>query len=157
MTTEGALVVREEIELRVDPRTAFDVYTRDIGQWWRRHTHYWNDSKRAVTIRFEPFVGGRFIEVYDERTGEGFEIGRITEWQPGERLAHTWRESSWPADAITEVVLTFTQVAGGTRVSLEHRGWERLANGAELAPGHLTGWRELLGWFGDHAMGAARS
>ena len=32
-------------------------------------------------------VGGRFVEVYDLETGAGIEVGRVTVWEPGERLA----------------------------------------------------------------------
>jgi uncharacterized protein YndB with AHSA1/START domain len=56
-----------------------------------------------VGLRFEPFVGGRFLEVYDEATGEGFEIGRVTDWQPGRRLAYTWREHGWAPEEQCEV------------------------------------------------------
>jgi hypothetical protein len=34
-------------------------------------------------VRIEPRVGGRFIEVYDVETDEGFEVGRVTAWEPG--------------------------------------------------------------------------
>ncbi len=34
-------------------------------------------------MRIEPRVGGRFIEVYDVETDEGFEVGRVTAWEPG--------------------------------------------------------------------------
>lgn len=143
--------MRLEIDVGVDPRTAFEILTRDIGNWWRRNTPYWSDSTRAVGIRFEPYVGGRFIEVYDLRTGEGFEIGRVTEWRPGERLRCTWRESTWPADAITELEIALTATRSGTRVSLEHRGWERLINGSAAAKRYGAGWRQVLAWYAEHA------
>ena len=42
-------------------------------------------------MRCEPGVGGRLLEVYDEATGEGRELGRITGWDHGVRLA--WKSS----------------------------------------------------------------
>ncbi len=82
-----APTVRHSVEVSTSPEKAFEVYTAGINGWWKRGTYYWNDKERALGLRFEPFVGGRFIEVYDETTGEGFEIGRVTDWRPGRRLA----------------------------------------------------------------------
>src|SRR5439155_1386354 len=81
-------------------------------------------------LRFEPHVGGRFIEVYDEN-GEGYEIGRITAWEPGKRLAYTWRQSDWPEDAVTDVQITFEPADGGTRVRMRQTGWERVPGGLD--------------------------
>lgn len=83
------------------------------------------DKQRRVGLRFEPEVGGRFIEVYDEQSGEGYEIGRITAWEPGARLGYTWRQSDWPEEAVTEVDVRFDAVQGGTRVSVRQTGFEK--------------------------------
>lgn len=135
-------------------RRAFELFTAGINQWWRRGTYYWNDRDRARGLRFEPHVGGRFIEVYDEATGEGFEIGRITVWEPGRRLAYTWRESDWGPEEQTQVDVRFEPVATGTRVTVVHSGWERVKNGAEISRGYATGHAQLLGWYGEAAVAA---
>ena len=67
----------------VDPAAAFRLYTAEINRWWKRDSWYWNDRGRARGLRIEPFAGGRFVEVYDEASGEGFEIGRVRVWEPG--------------------------------------------------------------------------
>ncbi len=73
---DGNARVSQSVEVRADPATAFRLYTGGINRWWRRDSWYWNDRRRASGLRIEPFVGGRFVEVWDEATGEGFEIGR---------------------------------------------------------------------------------
>jgi uncharacterized protein YndB with AHSA1/START domain len=90
MTTATATV-----EVPCDPDTAFDIFTRDIGAWWKRGTRYWNDAAKGLTLRLEPEVGGRLVEVYDLETGEGFDIGRVLAWEPGKRLVFTWRQGNW--------------------------------------------------------------
>lgn len=82
------------VEVPCDPGTAFDIFTGDIGTWWKRGTRYWNDPARGAELRLEPRAGGRPLEVYDAGTGEGFEIGRVLAWEPGKRLVFTWRQEN---------------------------------------------------------------
>ena len=127
--------VSQSVEVPVDPAAAFELYTGGINRWWRRDSWYWNDRERARGLRIEPFVGGRFVEVYDEATGEGFEIGRVTVWEPGRRVAYTWRQADWPPGEELEIKVTFAPGAAGGVVAVNVRGWERLAGGAELGRG----------------------
>ena len=59
------------IEVGVDPQTAFTIFTEEIGQWWRPGPINWNDNRRAVGVRIEPGVGGRWIEVDDAADRRG--------------------------------------------------------------------------------------
>jgi uncharacterized protein YndB with AHSA1/START domain len=81
---------RAEVVVDVSPVQAFQIFTDEIGLWWRRDTPYWNDPERGLAIRIEPRVGGRFLEVYDLESETGLEVGRVTAREPGERLALTW-------------------------------------------------------------------
>jgi uncharacterized protein YndB with AHSA1/START domain len=138
------------VEVSCDPHKAFEVFTRDIGRWWRRGTYYWIDQERGQELRFEPHVGGRLIEVYDLSSGEGAEIGRVRTWEPGTLLEFTWRTPDWPDEASTLVSVRFAAVGGGTLVTLEHTGWESLGpDGVQLAAGYSGGWAELLGFYGE--------
>ena len=136
--------VSQSVEVPVDPAAAFRLYTAEINRWWKRDSWYWNDRERARGLRIEPFVGGRFVEVYDEATGEGFEIGRVTVWEPGRRVAYTWRQADWPPGEEMEIEVTFAPAAGGTLVTINVRGWERLTGGAEIGRGYGEG-AEVLG------------
>src|SRR5207247_6203426 len=79
-------VVTTSVEVVVDPTAAFEIFTEEIGRWWRPGPINWYDSTRAIDIRFEPGVDGRWLEVYDDAAGDVLEIGRITVWEPGNRL-----------------------------------------------------------------------
>ena len=72
-------VVRE-VEVPVDPATAVVAFTDEIGEWYRSGPYSWNDPERAVGIRFDR---DRLVEVWDEQTGEGYEMGRVLVWEPG--------------------------------------------------------------------------
>jgi uncharacterized glyoxalase superfamily protein PhnB len=97
----------EEIDVDVDPMTAFTVFTDDFEQWWGDgHIDAW-DSSRAVARRIEGGVGGRVVEVYVD---DELELARITVWEPGTRV--TWKSS---VDDVT-IDVTFEAIANGTRV-----------------------------------------
>ena len=143
-------IVTATVEVAVDPATAFAIFTEEIGQWWRPGPINWNDSQRAIGIRIEPGVGGRWLEVYDNATGEGFECGRIVVWEPGERLVFLYRDAGHTIDD-TEVEIHFEAIDGGTRVTLEHRGWDKVL--ADIVDKRRAlkrwGWVSILGWFSE--------
>jgi uncharacterized protein YndB with AHSA1/START domain len=138
------------VAVAVDPVTAFQIFTDEIGDWYQSGPHSWNDPERAVGIRFEPGVGGRWIEVWDEATGEGYELGHVRAWEPGERLVVSYRNVRLPPTVETEIEVRFEPTAGGTRVTLEHRGLEALP-ADELARWERRAWVAFMGWFRDHA------
>ncbi len=78
-------------------------------------------------------------------SGEGLELGRIQVWEPGSRLVFTDRRG-------TEVEVRFEPCDGQTRVTLEHRGLERLAPGVAVQVSR-HGWWLLLPWYAEHMTG----
>ena len=141
---------RAEIVVDVAPEQAFRIFTDEIGFWWRRNTPYWNDPERGLYVRIEPGLGGRFLEVYDAETDTGFEAGRVTAWEPGERLGLTWTQVGWPDGVFTDIEVTFEPAADGTLVRIAQTGFERVGAGAdEFRAGYQSGWREVLGWFAE--------
>ena len=141
MTPSPPASVRLSISVAVDPRAAFDVFTGEIDAWYRRGPHNFADPERAVGIRFEPGVGGRLIEVYDARTGDGLEIGEIVVWEPGSRLVFV-------DDRKTEIDVRFEPDGDrATRVTLEHRGLERLLPDDAVQHAKFGG-QLLLKWYG---------
>ncbi len=95
--------------MAVDPDTAFRAFTDEMDLWWVRGPVNFFDSARAVAMICEPGVGGRILETY---SSGALELARITEWEPGRRLA--WRSSV--DDVRTEVL--FETAPGGTRVTV---------------------------------------
>ena len=148
--------------VQVDPRDAFEVFTQEIDAWWRRGPRYRFGGGEGM-LRFEGGAGGRLVEVLPGEHQE-FEIGRVLSWEPGARLAFEWRARNFAPGEITHVEVTFEPVEGGTRVVLEHRGWDEIAAKHPVRHG-LTGtaftdmmglwWGELLTSYRAHT-GAAR-
>jgi uncharacterized protein YndB with AHSA1/START domain len=145
--TAARQAARAEVTVAASPDEAFAMFTEDIGLWWRRDTDYWNDRERGLSIRIEPGIGGRFIEVYDLDAGTGMEVGRVTAWEPGQRLGLTWTQVGWPDDASTYLEITFQPAGDGTRVQLHHTGFEDVPGAVEFIGGYEAGWNEVLGWF----------
>jgi uncharacterized protein YndB with AHSA1/START domain len=144
-------VATAEVVVDASPEQAFALFTEEIGMWWRRDSPYWNDPERAASILIEPRVGGRFVEVHDPETREGFEIGHVTAWEPGRRLGLTWRQADWPDGASTDVEVRFEAAGAGTRVRLEHSGFELVPGAEAFVGGYDAGWKEIAGWFEAHA------
>jgi len=133
----AARSVSSEVEVAVDPKTAFSAFTEEMNLWWVRGPINFFDSARAVAVVCEPGVGGRILEVYDAATGDGLELARISAWQPGERLA--WRSS---VDDV-EVEVRFEPTASGTLV----RVLAAIPSGGADRGG--TAWvRVVPAWFG---------
>ena len=136
--------VRVTTYVAVDPHTAFEVFTDEIDLWYHRGPHNFFDPVRAVAIRFEPLgPGGRLLEVYDNESGEGREMAKVTTWEPGRRLVLRDNRD-------TEIEVTFDDAGGGeTKVTLEHRGLERLSP-REAESHSKFGGRLLFAWYSDH-------
>ena len=100
------------VHVPVDPVSAFTAFTDEIDSWWVRGPINFFDSGRAVAMRIEPGVGGRILEIYDDARGDALELGRITVWEPGVRLAYR----SLVDD--TEVDVRFDAVEDGTQVQV---------------------------------------
>jgi len=135
--------VRVSVTVDVDPTTAFEIFTGEIDEWYRKGVSLLTSRDRARTLRFEPGVGGRLIEL-GRNDDTAVERGRITVWEPGVQLVFVDFKQ-------TEVDVRFEPTDGGTRVVLEHRGLERLSP-EEAASTSIHGWRRLAGWFEVHTQ-----
>src|SRR5687768_11469012 len=101
-----------EVEVAVDPATAFTIFTEELDLWWVRGPINSYGAGKLVAMRCEPGVGGRLLEVYDRDSGDGLELARIVAWVPGEHLA--WKSSL--DDVIIDVWFELTNT--GTTVRL---------------------------------------
>src|SRR5215468_5449303 len=108
--------VRISIELALAPVTAFVVFVEELAV-----------ALAQGGMDFETGADGRVTE------GE-FEVGRVIAWKPGELIQLQWHQADWKTEEVTTIEVRFELVDGGTRVTLEHRGWGGLIGGAgELA------------------------
>jgi uncharacterized protein YndB with AHSA1/START domain len=165
--------VTATVEVAVDPATAFEVFTAQIGAWWEdaqrsrvpggRRPSIGRGPGHVGRLRFEPGVGGRLLEEYDEAGAQPFEVGRVLVWKPADRLVFQWRQGNFRPGQGTEVEVRFEAMAGGTRVRLEHRGFAALPADHSARHGLGTGeaftrmlagfWSEMLGFLKARAEG----
>jgi hypothetical protein len=141
------------VSLRVGatPERAFGTFVDDIGAWWRPNGLFRFTTRSPGVLAFEPKLGGQFTET--SGTGEVFVIGRITVWEPGTRVAFTWRQASFAPDQVTEVDVRFDPVGDETRVTVEHSGWDTVQQDHAARHGfpdaiflqrHAEWWQSLL-------------
>lgn len=120
---------------------AFTVWTSRIGAWWPSDHTVSGASDLLVVL--EKHQGGRIYE----RTSEGVEHawGEVTVWQPPTRLCYLWHLRRDRSDA-TDVDIRFVQQSRlSTRITIEHRGWERLGiGGPDWRARNRSGWATLL-------------
>lgn len=140
--------VTTTVEVVVPPDVAFDVFTLEIDAWYQVDTDALPDITRTAALRFEPYLGGRLLDVHDLTTGAGRELGRITAWEPGRRLAFTDNEG-------TEVDVDFERCRAGTRVTLTHRGLDRVAP-ARAGGLRRAGWAAIAPFYREHLAPNAR-
>lgn len=147
------------VRVGADPLTTFEVFTRDIASWWCRDPRYQFMSGGKGFLRFEPGVGGRLLE----ETAEGcYVVGEVYCWEPGIALGFQWQGPNFEKHQKTRVFITFHPDAAGTRVVLEHSGWENLPQDHPVRHGlpemrfmQVQGqwWRQLLKAAASHASG----
>jgi uncharacterized protein YndB with AHSA1/START domain len=149
------IAIRKSVDVAASIEDAFRVFTEQAGSWWPLATKSVGQEE-AVDLLFEPRLGGRVYERL--RSGDEHEWGRILAWEPPHRLAFTWHPGRGP-ETSQEVEVRFSPTDEGTRLELEHRGWERLVATADEIPEHYdSGWDEVLSRYVAAATGTgARS
>jgi uncharacterized protein YndB with AHSA1/START domain len=119
--------------------------------WWPRRGvfpySFAPEGTRPLHIRFEPQLDGRYYETFLD--GSEYVIGRITEWEPPERLGYTWQDPTWPGE--TQIELSFSAEGDGTRVIYEQDGFER-AGVPDLAAYYRIGCRQTLSAYVAHCQ-----
>lgn len=145
------LAIRHTMNVPLDARRAFDLFTAGIGSWWPAQTaHHLSDVPATVTM--ETREGGRLYE-RDER-GRELDWGRVRSWEPPGRVVLAWHLApNWsfdpdPAKA-TKVEATFEDTSDGmARVAFEHSGFEVHGQAGRKLRDSLDGeegWLEVLG------------
>jgi uncharacterized protein YndB with AHSA1/START domain len=124
--------IRRTLTVAAPIDRAFSAFTEELGAWWPRE-YTWS-GEALDTIAIEPREGGRCFE----RGPHGFECdwGRVLVCERPERLVFTWqisprREPVPDSERAGEVEVRFAPEGdSGTRVELEHRGFERHGEGS---------------------------
>jgi uncharacterized protein YndB with AHSA1/START domain len=132
--------VIKSVVVDVPIATAFSIFTERPIDWWPAD-HVLVDKREDIV--FQPFVGGR----YYERSADGSEIdwGRITVWDPPNRVAMTWRiDGRWQPifdDEMASVIdVRFTALGPSTtEVELGHVELHKHGDAAEKIRTALDG------------------
>jgi uncharacterized protein YndB with AHSA1/START domain len=141
MSTVTTQAIRKTVLVDFAPAEAFDLFTARIHRWWPTSSHsYGGEEVRNVV--FESREGGRVYEVTD--AGER-DWARVREWDPPHRFLIDWLIGGGG----TEVEVTFEPEGPGSRVVLEHRGFEK----GEMRANYDTGWDVVLAPFAAAAKG----
>ncbi|MDQ6779092.1 MAG: SRPBCC family protein [Actinomycetota bacterium] len=124
--------VRRTVTVKASPERAFVVFTEGIASWWPPAHHVGPTPADAV---IEPFLGGRCYAL--ARDGTQTDWGRVLDWDPPSRVRLAWLLTpQWQYEPdvaqCSEVEVRFdAEGTETTRVTLEHRGFERYVEGGE--------------------------
>ncbi|HEU5206751.1 MAG TPA: SRPBCC domain-containing protein [Gaiellaceae bacterium] len=140
-------VVRRSVSVDCAVEEAFRIFAADATSWWPVSSHSLHgDSVKEVV--FEEREGGEVYELTE--AGERGHWATVVTWEPPHRLVLAWEVS--PSVIGTEVEVRFLPEDDGTRVELEHRGWEHVAEDAPAKrDDYDSGWAFVLGKYGDRA------
>lgn len=116
-----------EVILPMPPVPAFERFTS--FSWWRRYG-----------LAPDGHVSIDDGEVVFHNPDGSFSIGRVLIWEPGARYAQTFTLAQ-DADHPTTLTASFEAVPDGTRVRVEHGGWNA-GNAARRA--HFADWPMIL-------------
>jgi uncharacterized protein YndB with AHSA1/START domain len=142
MSTQATIApVRKSVTVGRPVEAAFRLFTDEIATWWPLRTHSIGEES-AETVVFEPRESGR---VYERKSDGSISYwAEVLAWEPPRRFLLAWQPNP-DAPATTELEVTFTPEGDRTRVDLEHRGWERLGEAAELKrTEYEAGWDGVL-------------
>jgi len=120
--TPGIMV---SIKVALEPDAAFEIFTQDIDLWWKRGPAYRMRPKKNGQMQLEPKEGGRLFETFDDGTAPAV-FAHVRIWEHGKRIVLDWHTNSYKPGEKTEVEIRFRPTDVGTRVIVEHRGWEAL-------------------------------
>jgi len=162
--------VSKSIWVKRSVEDAFRLFTDQIGSWWpldegfsyaasraRKATGIpWKapadgastpSSRPRPGVYLEARLDGRFYERFND--GTEYEVGRVIECEPPHRFVVTWKSPDW--EGPTEVEVRFQAEGEGTRLELEHRGFEIGPNAERARKGFDEGWVTVLARYASAA------
>jgi uncharacterized protein YndB with AHSA1/START domain len=155
--TEKVAPIRKSVVVQAPVDRVFRVFTERFGEWWPLSDYSMAvdeelEGVSATGAVIEGRVGGRVYEIRSDGTESDW--GKVVDWEPGVRLVLAWKPNRRP-EPFTEVEVRFTAEGDGTRVDLEHRGWEQLGDrAADARVQYDMGWPGVLDRFASLAAAA---
>jgi hypothetical protein len=128
--SESAGPIEHSYDLDCAPETAFDAFTRRIGDWW--HPAYAPDGMTGIHVA--PAVGGPVMMRLAD--GSAYQWGTVTSWDRPGHYAQTFTLAQDPEHPST-LEVTIGARDGGCTVHFAHGGW---------TPGNLAGRARFTEW-----------
>jgi len=141
--------IRQEVVVELDAQQAFELFTARISEWWplSRLSVFGDGSSVA-------FQGGELVEAHGEQRAQW---GRVIEWIPGERVSFSWHPGAPEEKPASRVSVVFRAETDGTRVILEHSGWEAYTDPEGRRREYDQGWPMVLELYAQAAAGQAEA
>ncbi|SDR87983.1 Uncharacterized conserved protein YndB, AHSA1/START domain [Agrococcus carbonis] len=135
--------IEHSLDLPVSRTRAYDAYVLGLPEWWPRGLTASGSGFDRIDL--DPHPGHRIVE--HARDGSEIVWGEVLEAEPGARFSHTFGLSH-DGDP-SRVTIVFADLPhGGTRVLLQHHGW----NESNLAGrAKHTDWSQLLERYAAYA------
>lgn len=147
--------IRRSVSVTLAPERAFTLFTEGMGTWWpltsysRAVDEYDEGTMKTERLEFQARLGGRILEHLSN--GEVVPWAEAVAWDPPARLVLAWKPNATDRPP-TELEVRFIVEGTGTRVEVEHRGWERLGDLAPQARAQYdNGWTPVLSLFEEVA------
>jgi uncharacterized protein YndB with AHSA1/START domain len=144
--TEQAVGVQASVTVPLDTERAFEMFVDRFQDWWPSDGSHSLTDARAFLLEPEP--EGRWGE--EDPHGNFHPWGRVLAVDRPRQILLAWQLSpafEYDPDRArqTEVEVTFEPVGDGTKVTLEHRGFEVWGEPGEEMRGSVEGgWGTLL-------------
>ena len=132
--------------MKYDPLVMEQVYDAPVQQVWDALTKPELMQQWFFDIAaFEPVAGFSFSFTAGPPGKPYLHVCRVTQVEPGKKLAYSWRYEGYTGDS--EVVFELFDEGGKTRVKLSHYGLETFdTSNPDLAPHNFAaGWTQILG------------
>ena len=133
--------IRKTIAVDREVEDAFRLFTEGMGSWWPVKD-FSAGGEAGERVVFEARPGGRIYEV--QQGGKEVEWGTVLQWDAPERVVFSWGLNG------SEIEVTFAPAGNGTRVELEHRGWDKLEDKQERES-YDAGWDVILARYAEAA------
>jgi len=136
-------MVEVEFTLTLSPRQVWHILTDPLHM-----EKWWGDN-----VLLEPVPGGKFSEDWTDDDGAPrLSEGQVTALEPEKRLQLSWRDDGWHHETRVEFLLSPNE--GGTRVYLQHSGWEKFEDEESrrrAVDSYRDGWQALMKKFREYA------
>lgn len=126
--------IHAEVTLDITLQRVWNLLTEPdhLVNWWGDH------------VSIEPKLNGTFCEVWFDGERKVTTSGKVTTWNPPEKLALTWADDDWQVE--TTVSFALMQTGEETLLIFKHSGWDQfpLHLQDKLINAHKDGWSTYL-------------